>query len=171
MVCSCSTSPTKYLISELDLKSKNFEHIREGLEYALGRDSAGSVAINYIKDYEEQLEKLYPIDKNILGKPEQKEPINAFLPPTPIELEHVKDNPALRIFINYINQARISSIILLNKSYKSCISARNFDDAKMGVAAGYVAIASDPQAGELESIANKVYYLLKELYVKNKDNN
>jgi len=174
IVCSCSTSPTKYIISEIDLKSKNVDHIREGLEYVLGRDSAGIAAMNYINDYEEKLEKLYPIDKSIVGKPDPLPGPDYRLVAyfnRPHVIEQLKDNPSWRIFMNYINQMKLSSIILLNKSYEVCISTRNPDDAKMGVAAGYVAIASDPKAGELESIAKKVYYLLKELYAKNKDNN
>jgi hypothetical protein len=165
IVCSCSTQPTKTMISKIDLTSKNFERIREGLEYALGSDSAGSVSMNYITEYEAQIQKLYPADKNVVVKPEPIISNWDWIPPR-IEPEQVKDNPSLRIFLNYLQQEKLHSILLLNKSYDAYTSTKNLGDAKMGVAAGYVALTLNPSAGEMQSLTDKMYSLLNELYSK-----
>lgn len=169
---SCSVPPTNSArITAMDIKSQNIEKIRAGLEYLLGNDSTGIAAMDYVRSFEDRISEFYPKDKNTVGTPPQPPPDNGgwLYQPAPTSGTTVQENQErsrTQIYASFGKEMLRTSRLRLNEGYESCLASGNIGSAKIGFAAGYVALTLTPSVADLEEIQNKMVRLLDSLTVK-----
>ena len=168
---ACNPQPLRNArITPVDLKSKKLEYVRSNLESVLGSDSAGQAALEYIKDYESELNDNYPDYRDYKFLPLEKMSDQftdtwSFVTPTPPPLPY-NEVSAVNNFTAFLKGRMMYSEILLNQSYADFISTHNYGHAKLGIAAGYVAISSNLWNVRLQEIIDKTDLLLDSLYAK-----
>ncbi|MGA2624909.1 MAG: hypothetical protein ABSF91_13705 [Bacteroidota bacterium] len=171
---ACSVPPTNSArITAMDIKSQNIEKIRGGLEYLLGNDSTGIAAMDYVRSFEDRISDFYPKDKNTVGTnlapPPDNRAIARLYPPASTGSTTVQENQErsrTQIYASFGKEMLRTSRLRLNEGYESCLASGNIASAKIGFAAGYVALTLTPSVADLEEIQNKMVRLLDSLTVK-----
>jgi len=172
VICSCSVQPTRPAsVTPLDIKSRNVEKIRAGLESVVGGDSAGAAALDDVSWYESQLAEHFPTEKVIINRKleepqdDERELVQRYTPWHAPQLEFPpllfpQERTQLQLFRSFRDQMLKNSVMRMSKGYESFMASGNLGDAKMAFAAGYVTLTLTPPTAELEQIDGNMTAIL-----------
>ncbi len=164
-------------ITLLDFKTQNVERLHSGLERLVGEDSAGLAAMEYVRNYEDDIAEYYPVTK---AAPEPKmdpdsranwwgrewtdfiyrewaaqQKLNPQIPPV--------IDPATRTFISFLESSRVTAMTDLRKNNEEFLASGAASAAKMGLVNAYVATTAAPAPNDLELIVDLVEPMLEAL--------
>ncbi len=157
-------------ITLLDFKTQNVERLHSGIERLVGEDSAGDAAMEYVRNYEDDLVKYYPI------KEESIAPAEPDLHPNELALIYrieetsklpqkipINPDPQTRRFLDFLKTQRMTAMTELRRNHDEFVATGSPAAARMGLVTAYVATTAAPSPNDLDLIVELVDPMLKAL--------
>jgi len=177
ILVSCAAKTDKAAALTLtDFRAQNIERVHDGTMVLVGEDSAGKAAKEYIRLFEEGLltkiptqsampapETEIPADNNELaslyaGYQERQRRLEQYR-----AMNDVPTDPEILELKRYLDGRKGEAMGELRRRNEAFNSARDNVSAKMGLAAGYVAVSCANEPNDVETITRLVEPLLAAL--------
>ncbi|HLF15359.1 MAG TPA: hypothetical protein VI932_10770 [Bacteroidota bacterium] len=174
LLLSCASKTDRApQITLLDFRTQNVERLHSGIEHLVGDDSAGVAAMEYVRIYEDDLVKYYPVKSNPIAPDEPPGIYDGFcrgyrenIATKSVELNSINPDPQTRRFLDYLKGRRMGAMIDLRKYHEEYLSTGSTSAVKMGIVNAYVATTAMPSPNEMKNIVDMVEPLLTELTKK-----